>query len=206
MMGESYYEQDFGNPPSGMSDPRFYFRWSMWEWLLSGGSSNYGGRYGVIHPYSQTKDPTLKWVGSGGGDFTGYPLVGLDTIKYIWPYFHSRGIDLSLFQSNNALVTAWSLRAGDIWYPYLMQRGNKEFLVYDPNAYSEGFYAGIDPNQTASMTIDLSNAPGMFQVEWYRPDQGVAQSGGTIQGGSALVFTAPWAGCDVVLRLMSTGP
>jgi hypothetical protein len=201
MMGESYYEQDWGTAPSNIANPGFYYRWSMWSWLLSGGSSNYGGRYGVLHAYTQTWRTDLVWIGPGGTNFSGHQLHGLDSTAYIWPYFESRGIDLSLFQPNDNLVTAWAMRAGDVWRPKLMQRGNQEFLVYDPHAYSEGQWADLDTQQSASMTINLTAAPGTFQVEWYRPLDGVALSAGTIQGGAPRIFTAPWPGHDVVLRL-----
>ena len=210
MMGESYYEQDYGSPPSNLYDPRFYFRWSMWSWFLAGGSSNYGGRYGVIHPYSQTSRPDLVWIGPGA-NFTGYQLHGLDSMAYVWPYFQTRGIDLSLFKPNDALVTDWARRAGDTWKPKLMQRGTQEFLVYNPNAYSEAQYSATDP-QAASMTIDLTTAAGTFNVEWYRPYDGLAQNGGTVTGGAPRLFTSPWTGSelgkgyDVVLLLTLTTP
>ncbi len=205
MMGEDYYEQDYGGPPSGKSDPRFYYRWSTWSWILSGGSSNYGGRYGVIHPYSQTGRQDLAWIGPDGTNYTGFQLTGLDSFPYIWSYFQSRNIDLSLFQPNDGLVTAWASRPGDGWRPKLMQRGTAEFLVYNPNAFSEGQWADVDQNQQARMTIDLTLAPGPFQVEWYRALDGVALKGGTVQGGARLEFVAPWQGYDVVLRLLKSG-
>src|SRR5438874_96254 len=51
------------------------------------------------------------------------------------------------------------------------------------------------------MTINLSSASGTYQVEWYRPSDGATQSAGTVNGGSSHIFTAPWQGTDVVLRL-----
>src|SRR5712692_2058742 len=205
MMGEGYYEQDYGDPPSGMSDPRFYYRWSMWSWILSGGSSNYGGRYGVIHPYTQTGRPDLVWIGPGGTDFTGYQLTGLDSLPYILSYFKDRNIDLSFFQPDDGLVISFAIKPGYSWHPKLMRRGVEEFIAYNPNAGSEGQWSSVDPITTASMTINLRSAPGTFQVEWYRPFDGVVQSGGTVQGGALQDFVAPWQGFDVVLRLVLSG-
>ena len=91
---------------------------------------------------------------------------------------------------------------GASWHPDLMQRGADELLVYHPNAASEGYSARVDPGKTAIMKIDLAAAPGNFQVEWYRPHVGLAQSGGPIQGGTLRHFVAPWQGFDVVLRLI----
>ncbi len=205
MMGEDYYEQDYGDPPSGRSDPRFYYRWSMWSWILSGGSSNYGGRYGVIHPYTQTGRPDLVWIGPGGTDFTGYQLTGLDSLPYILSYFKDRNIDLSFFQPDDGLVISFAIKPGYSWHPKLMRRGVEEFIAYNPNAGSEGQWSSVDPITTASMTINLRSAPGTFQVEWYRPFDGVVQSGGTVQGGALQDFVAPWQGYDVVLRLVLSG-
>jgi len=206
MMGEDYYEQDYGDPPSGYSDSRFYHRWGMWSWILSGGSYNYGGRYGVIHPYTQTGRPDLVWIGPGGTDFTGYQLTGLDSLSYILSYFKDRNIDLSFFQPDDGLVISFAIKPGYSWHPKLMRRGVEEFIVYNPNASSEGQWSGVDPTTTASMTIDLRSAPGTVQVEWYRPFDGVVQSGGTVQGGALQDFVAPWQGYDVVLRLVSSSP
>jgi len=205
MMCEDYYEQDYGGPPSGKSDPRFYYRWEMWAWILSGGSSNYGGRYGVIHPYTQTGRPDLVWIGPGGTNYTGFRLSGLDSIRYIGSYFKDRNIDLSLFQSDDTVVTSYAILPAYSWHPKVMRRGSQEFIIYDPNANSEDVWASVDPTTTAAMTIDLRSAPGTFQVEWYRAYDGVVQSGGTVPGGALRDFVAPWQGYDVVLRLVLSG-
>src|SRR5207247_1470046 len=104
IFGEDYYEQDYGGPPSGYSDPSYYMRWKYWTWILAGGAYTYGGRSNVIDPYSQTGDPTLFWTGAGGLNYSGYQLHGLDTVATIRPYFKDRGIDLSLHQPNDSLV------------------------------------------------------------------------------------------------------
>lgn len=101
MLCEDYYEQDYGGPPSGYSNPRFYMRWSFWSWILAGGTYTYGGRYGVIHPYTQTWRPDLVWTGPGGTNYTGYPLQGLDSIPYLWSYFQTRHMDLGRFDPND---------------------------------------------------------------------------------------------------------
>jgi len=177
----------------------------MWSWILSGGSYNYGGRYGVIHPYTQTGRPDLVWIGPGGTNFTGYQLTGLDSLPYILSYFKDRNVDLSFFQPDDRLVASFAIKPGYTWHPKLMRRGVEEFIVYNPNASSEGVWSSVDPITTASMTIDLRSAPGTFQVEWYRPFDGVVQSGGTVQGGALQDFVAPWQGYDVVLRLVLSG-
>ncbi len=200
MMGEDYYEQDYGGPPSGKADPRFYYRWAMWSWILSGGSCNYGGRYGAIHPYSQTSRADLRWTGPGGTDFTGHPLAGLDSVPYIWPYFRDRNLDLGSFRPNDERASDLDGRDGKR-RPKLMERGQDEFLVYHPNAAAEGNAARVDQTRTARLRIDLTAAPGDFQVEWYRPHDGQAEGGETVQGGAPRDLTAPWPGCDVLVRL-----
>jgi hypothetical protein len=208
MFGEDYYEQDHGDPPSGFSDPRFYVRWSFWSWILSGGSYTYGGRWGAIHPYSQTGRSDLAWTGAGKKTYTGYPLTGLDSVPYIGTYFKDREIDLGVFIPNDELVTDFSRTVEHAWRPKLMRRGTEEFLIYHPNA-APGSAPGprgtstatVNPAETASMKIDLTSAQVAYRVEWYRPHDGVVKSGGIVQGGVQRDFAAPWRGYDVVLRL-----
>jgi hypothetical protein len=196
-MGEDYYEQDHGR----WTNPRYFYRWLFWSWLLSGGSANYGGRWGPIHPYSQTGRPDLVWKGiDGKTDYTGEALVGLNSVRYIAPYFRDRGIDLALFQPNDARVQDLDGRTGRM-RPKLMERGHNEFLIYHPNALTAGKTAQVDRTKTARMRIDLSGAPGPFQVEWFRAHDGQTEIGPKIAGGSAQDLTAPWPGEDVVLRL-----
>ncbi|HYR91037.1 MAG TPA: fibronectin type III domain-containing protein [Terriglobia bacterium] len=189
------------------SDPRFYFRWGMWSWIMSGGAYSYGGRWETIQPYYQTGRSDLLYVDSlSGMNWTGTQLHGLDSTAYIWPYLQSRNIDLSLFQPNDNLVTAWAMRPGDVWRPKLMRRGNEEFLVYDPHAFSEGPAADVDQTRVASMTIDFTSVSNNFVVEWYRPYDGVTQNSGSVQGGTSRTFIAPWQGYDVVLRIIKSDP
>ena len=86
--------------------------------------------------------------------------------------------------------------------PKLMERGTDEFLVYHPNAAADGFSAEVDPTRTARVRIDLTDAPGVFRVEWYRALDGVARDAGTVDGGAPRELMAPWEGQDVVLRLL----
>jgi hypothetical protein len=212
-MGEDYYEHDYGR----YQDARFFFRWLFWSWLLSGGSANYGGRWGVIHPYSLTGRPDFNWTGAGGIDYSGEQLTGLDSVPYIWPYFRDREIDLAYFAPDDTLVADLDGRTGNA-RPKLMHRAGQEFIVYHPNASEDGLPPElpvrerrrqqgrpwtVDHAKSARMRVDMTAAPGMFQVEWYRAYDGVAQSGGTVEGGRRREFTAPWQGYDVVLRLLT---
>jgi hypothetical protein len=195
-MAEDYYEQDYGH----YADPAFFFRWLFWSSLLAGGSGNYGGRYGVIHPYSQTSRPDLRWTGSDRTDYTGRPLKGLDSTAFIARYFKERSIDLGSFRPNDARVSDLYGRTGKL-RPKLAERGNQELLVYHPNASAAGKSARVDSSRTARMRLDLTAATGTFEIEWYRPLDGEARSGETIQGGAVGELEAPWPGQDVVLRL-----
>jgi hypothetical protein len=211
-MAEDYYEQDYGR----YSDARYFFRRLFWSWLLSGGSANYGSRWGVIHPYSQTGRADLKWTGAGGIEYAGEQLKGLDSAPYIRPYFRDRKIDLAYFEPDDTLATDLDGRAGQ-HRPKLMRRGHEEFLVYHPNAAEPQFppdlpererrrAAGrfhlVDTGRTARMRVDLTPAAGSFEAEWYRTFDGVAAPGGVIKGGAPREFSAPWEGHDVVLRLI----
>ena len=200
---EDWYEQDdaWHVELSDSSDVSFYVRWEFWSWMLAGGSANYGARWDVVQPYSQTG--TLPYIQPvSGTDFTGRALEGLDSMPFIGSYFENRGIDLSQFQQSNSLLVSWSRGSGLSWHPNLARRGNVEYLVYSPNAGQEGSSAHLDTARTASFTINLSAAAGTFGVEWYRPKDGVVQSGGTVSGGGNRTFTAPWQGVDVVMRLV----
>ena len=59
----------------------------FWSWLLSGGSANYCGRWGPIHPYSRTARQDLPWVGidkKTGRAQEWLPAVLLDKQLYLF--------------------------------------------------------------------------------------------------------------------------
>jgi alpha-mannosidase len=196
-LGEDRYEQDhFNLDPQDMP---YYQRRLFWSWLFSGGSANYGGRWWVVQPYSQTgrREATARW--KDGTRFT-TPLTGLDSVPYIQQYFRERHIELSDFEPDPGLVsdpdTEDVTRA-----PKLMRRGTQEYLIYHPNAAADGRAAHADAGKTARLRLDLSGVTGTFRVEWYRPEDGVATEGGIVEAGGRRELTAPWQGMDVVLRL-----
>src|SRR5262249_55158960 len=152
---------------SNTADVNFFFRWDFWSWTLAGGSANHGARPFRADPYSQTGTNTYVEPIAPFTDFSGRRETGLDSMPFFLPYFQGRGIDLSQFSANNALVTSWSMQAGDNWHPNLAQRGTSEFIVYDPNAGPQGASAHLDGGRTGSFTLDLGSAPGTFQAEWY---------------------------------------
>jgi hypothetical protein len=196
-LGEDFYEQDYGH----YRDPRFFFRWLLWSWTLAGGSANYCGRWGPIHPYGQTSRPDLAWTGAGGDDYTGEPLRGLDSIRYVAPYFRKRGIDLGLFAPDPALATDLAGR-GERLRPIATRRGSEEILVYHPNALASGAEAQLDPATAAGVRLDLTAFANRYEVSWFRPFDGAKRSGGEVEGGAPAELVAPWTGCDVVLRLV----
>jgi hypothetical protein len=178
-------------PAPGFANPRYYYRWSFWSWMLSGGSAAHGSYYATDPPYSTS----------------GY--TGLDSVPHLWKYFKDRNIDLGLFQPDPGLMSdnrPGAAQANDAESMEVMRRGDSEFIVYHPN-YSVGNQGGatLDPNVAAGMRIDLSSYPGTYQVEWYRPHDGLAQTAGTVSGAAVRDFTAPWVGYDAVMRLLRTG-
>ncbi len=196
-MGEDYYEQDHGH----YLDPRYYFRWLAWSWLLSGGSANYCGRWGSIDPYDSTGSPDRLWSGIDKKTvYTGEKLIGLDSYPYLVSYLRDRKLDLSSFQPNDARVRDGDGRQGRR-RPKLMQRRLDEFLIYHPNALADGYSAVVDREKAASVILDLKDASGEYEVEWCRALDGAAQRAGSITAGRELVLQAPWHGQDVVLRL-----
>lgn len=196
-MGEDRYE----HAKVSFKDPRFFYRWLMWSWLLNGGSANYGGQYGVITPYSQISLPGRGWKDHMGLEYTGRKLYGLDSIPYVWPYFRDRKIDLAYFQPDDTLVQDLDGRVGEL-RAQATHRGKDEFLIYHPNASAAGPESAVDARKTVKMRVNLSSAPGRFEVEWFRPHDGISQTGTAIQGGAYRELSAPWMGHDVVLRLV----
>jgi hypothetical protein len=196
-MGEDYYEQDHGH----YTDPRYYWRWLYWSWTLAGGSGNYCGRWGVIHPYSETSRSDLEWVGFDHDDYTGEQLVGLDSVRLIAKYFKKRGIDLGHFTPDASLATDVDGRQ-DHQRPVGTHRGDKEILVYHPNSVGAGQEAVVDESRFAGIHLDLTGYSGTYKVEWMRALDGVTLTGPSVRGGSEVDLTAPWRGYDVVLRLV----
>ena len=64
-----------------------------------------------------------------------------------------------------------------------------EYVVYAPSG--------------GSLTVNLKNTPDDVVVEWFRPSNGQATSGGVVTGGSTRSFTPPFSG-DAVLYLRSS--
>ncbi|MBZ0298025.1 MAG: LamG domain-containing protein, partial [Anaerolineae bacterium] len=194
-LAEDYYEQD--HPDYHPRNPAYFQRWLFWSWLLSGGSANYGGRYWVIHPYSQTATLPFTHRGIEWG-----ALSGLDSVIYIRQFFEERGISLVQFTPDKQLVRDLN-GENDIRRPQATVRGDlEEAIIYHPNAVTSRARAAVHPDQPARMTVDLSAAPNMFDVEWYRAADGLAQTGERLAGGAVREVTSPWVGYDVVLHLI----
>ncbi|MEJ2701084.1 MAG: DUF4038 domain-containing protein, partial [Sedimentisphaerales bacterium] len=199
-LGEDRYEQDRVNlDPLNM---RYYQRRLFWSWLLSGGSANYGGRWWVLHPYSQTgqRPTTAPW--RNHTPFTA-PLIGLDSVPHIQRYFHERQIELSDFEPDPGLVSDPAVQ-DPVRAPKLMRRSTQEYLIYHPNAAGDRKAARCRADRTPRLRLDLSAAAGTFRIEWYRAKDGLAADGGTVEGGAYRDLVSPWEGGDVVLRLVKT--
>ncbi len=199
-LGEDRYEQDIGADvdPAHM---RYWQRRLFWAWLLTGGSTNYGGRWWGLHPYSRTgeRPATIFWhakhIRLSGA------LTGLDSVLYIREYFAKRQIELSGFEPEQRLVADAEAASG-VRSPKLMRRGDDEFLIYHPNAAEDGIDAHADAARAARLRIDLRSVHGRFATEWYRAEDGAFQAGVFTEGGAYREFTSPWTGADVVLRLL----
>jgi hypothetical protein len=88
---------------------------------------------------------------------------------------------------------------------------DKEFWLLDP--HHELVNSGLalaNPGEEyivylqdgGSVTVDLSNATGTLNVEWYNPKDGTYYDEGTITGGGSETFTPPFSG-DAVLHIVS---
>jgi hypothetical protein len=74
---------------------------------------------------------------------------------------------------------------------YCLANPGKEYLVYLPDG--------------GKVTVDLSQEPGAFAVEWFNPRTGTSTDGGMSSGGGKVDFTAPFHG-DAVLYLLLNQP
>ena len=213
--GEDWYEQTTLASTSPVN-PDYYYRRTFWSVLLSGGSPNYGGRYPVIHPYNQTASIPFPWEDIV---FTGQ-LSGLDSIRFIAPFFESRGIDLADFQPDDAAARDPNPPGPEgnsgPSRPQAARNGNSEFIVYLPNAiegersgggeFSEQatsrLIAALDRERIPQVEVDLRGAAGeVFDVYWYQVSNGSWTDGLTIAGGDWTRLTSPWKGEDAVLHL-----
>jgi len=70
---------------------------------------------------------------------------------------------------------------------YCLANRGEEYLVYLP--------------ESREVVIDLQDAPGLFEVEWFNPEKGEFIESGSINGGSKLSFTSPFENPDVLLYL-----
>lgn len=201
-MGEDRYEQYLMDECNYiLFNPEYYNRWMFWSWTLSGGSANYGGRWGRVHPYFSTD--SLLYIEPG--DSTGKTkynsqLKGLNSVKYIGQFFRNRNITLSEFQPDHNLAKDLSNKEGN-GYLKLMRKGNEEFILYHPNALKKGANTLIDKDNTVHIQLDLGQSNSDFNVEWYRPDKGESFNGGVIKGNANAELKAPWKGTDAVLHL-----
>lgn len=197
-LGEDRYENDHG-PRQDPHHMRYWQRRLFWTWLLSGGSANYGGRWWTVHPYTETGVRSATFHQRPAVTFRD-ALTGLDSVRPIRDYFEKRSIDLGDFEPDHKLVQDANGRA-EMQQPKLMRRGHEEFLIYHPNAASDGQEANVDASQTVRLRVDLRGATGRLGVEWYRVENGEATGGEETTAGDWRELTAPWPGDDVVVRL-----
>lgn len=197
-LGEDRYEQDHG-PKLDPLHMRYWQRRLFWSWLLSGGSTNYGGRWWAVHPYSATGTLQAKYHKRPDVTFS-KELTGLHSVRPIRDYFAERKIDLAEFIPDHALVSdpdsTTTARA-----PKLMRKDYSDFLIYCPHAAADDQAAQVNATQRARLRLNLQNTSGRFTTEWYRAADGLAQIGPTIDGGQQHDLASPWIGADVVLRL-----
>lgn len=200
-LGEDRYEQDHATLDP--VDMRYWQRRLFWAWSLSGGSANYGGRWWAVHPYSETGNKPTAYNRRKAVVFD-KPLTGLDSVRVIRDYFATRAIDLAEFSAAPDLVRDADGRVA-VDAPKLMRRGGDEFLADHPNSASAGRTAQADATRAARLSLDLSTAPGQFEVEWLRPHDGVSARGAPVEGGRRIELTSPWIGYDAVVRIIRFG-
>ncbi|OQX51369.1 hypothetical protein B5M47_00745 [candidate division CPR3 bacterium 4484_211] len=199
-----FSEEDYYETYNTPLHPRYFYRRLVWSWLLSGGSATYGGDWDTLTPYSQSD------------------LSGMDSFPYIVSYFRERGIDLALFTPDDSLAAQINAPSPEgnsgPSRAQVARREYDEFLIYVPNSEDgevSGFLEGtrssaersrqeaaLNTDVTPEIQLDLRSALGEFTVEWYRPYDGLVQTGGVVNGGDYRQLTSPWRGYDVVVRLV----
>lgn len=218
---EDRYEHDY--PDLEPLHPAYFYRRLMWSWLLSAGSANYGGRYLVVQPYSQTGRLTAR---IGDGYYT-RRLVGADSLRYIKRFFVRTGVALVGWRPDDG--KARDARSLPMWsrlrrlfgfdesrrVKCMVSPGGDAVLLYHPNAV-EGFDEEGDPRiarnidvdrrTTAAMDVDLSRSSRYFRVVWMRARDGELVEGDVVAGGAIRRLVAPWKGEDVVVYLSATQP
>lgn len=199
-LGEDRYEQDHG-PSRDPTHMRYWQRWLYWAWLLSGGSTNYGGRWWALDPYSETGTRPATYHQRPAMTFSA-SLKGLDSVLFIRNYFEQRGIDLGEFEPDHALAED-AAGGSDVQSPRLVRRGLQEFVIYHPHAAADAQSAQPESDTQARLRLDLRGAPGTFAVEWYRAEDGETLAGDQVAGGDWRELVSPWTGADIVVKLLS---
>jgi hypothetical protein len=64
---------------------------------------------------------------------------------------------------------------------YCLAERGKEYLVFQPGDRGE-------------FTVNLTDAPGTFSVEWFNVTKNAAMPGKPVEGGAARTFTTPFGG------------
>ncbi|MEN6456924.1 MAG: DUF5060 domain-containing protein [Prolixibacteraceae bacterium] len=221
-LGEDWYEHTrLDRSRDYLYHPEYFYRWLFWSWTLSGGSANYGGRWARIHPYFSTgsllyteplgglekesrNTQTSRNEAPASKTFVrakyNTQLKGLNSVKYITDFFSDRRIDLSEFIPDPGMVSDKNTRE-EGKYLKLMRKGDKEFIIYDPNALSGGNNTLIDIDKTVRFCLDFGDINKKYSVNWYCPLNGNTVNGGQIECNGRVSFEAPWQGVDVILYL-----
>ena len=101
-----------------------------------------------------------------------------EMISYIHNFIES-GVEFWNMTPRDNLVTSGTA--------YCLANHEREYVVYLPNG--------------GSVTVDLSDATGTLNIEWYDPKDGTYYDGGTVTCGDNESFTPPFSG-DAVLDLL----
>ena len=216
--GEDWYEQS-ATPVVDPANPDYFQRRLFWSALLSGGSAAYGGRYPVIHPYTESGSLPFDLGNKSYRD----RLSGLDSVNAIRLVLQSGNIDLALFTPDDSVVRS------PIPVPPLSNNGPSriqatrksyaEILAYLPNATSGELAGGSensiedvsrlltapDSDRTPQVELDLHHGiNAAYDVTWFHPETGEILPGNNISGGGWTTLTSPWTGTDAVLHVRTT--
>lgn len=176
--GEDWYEEE-----KPITHDAYFFRRLFWAYTLSGGSACYGGAWNRI----------VAYAGSG--------FAGLDSAPHLGRFFAHNGIDLSIYQEDDARVSGPS---GQRRCKTMRTSDSSRFVVYHPNAGADNYQTALAAG-TAKFTVAGLPA-GAYSLRWMRAADGVFfDAADMAHAGGNLVCTAPWAGQDVVAFLRLQG-
>jgi hypothetical protein len=150
------------------------WRKTAWSTVLAGGYFDTGYQHIFWDP-----DNHYGYTHSGWNLHYPANMQGMAQMKYLYDFFQK--VEFWNMSLSDNLVTSGTA--------YCLANIGQEYVIYLPDG--------------GSVNVDLSDATGTLDVEWYNPKDGTYYDDGTVTGGGRESFTPPFSG-DAVLHIEST--